>query len=218
MREKVFPKIYGDSRSAVFQHFRVLRGAAMLLCALIVFALQPGNRVTAQTERLRVRHDLGGDFTLTTHHGEKAGLQDYRGQVVLLYFGYTTCPDVCPMTLSHLKMAISRLGERAEKVQVLFVTIDPERDTPERLRDYVPFFHTNFIGLTGTPDEITKTAELYRVQYFREASPSAAGYFMAHTDAVFLVDQYGRYRGRYQTKWALEDLQTDIRLLLASGS
>ena len=186
-----------------------------MLVLILVFGCH--SLISAQTQRLRVRHDLGGDFILNGHHGEPVGLKDFHGKIVLLYFGYTTCPDICPATLSHLKLLMHRLETQQDRVQVLFISIDPERDTLERLNDYLPFFHPSFLGLRGSELETMETARLYRVKYFREYTDSSAGYSMAHTDAVFLMDHLGRYRGRYQTRWALEDLVQDVRLLLASA-
>ena len=100
---------------------------------------------------------------------------------------------------------------------MLFISIDPKRDTLERLNDYLPFFHPTFLGLRGSELETKETARLYRVKYFREYTDSSAGYSMSHTDAVFLLDHLGRCRGRYQIRRALEDLVQDVRLLLASA-
>ena len=109
------------------------------------------------------------------------GLKDFCGKIVLLYFGYTTCPDICPATLSHLKLLMQRLETQQDRVQVLFISIDPERDTLERLNDYLPFFHPSFLGLRGSELETMETARIYRVKYFREYTDSSAGYSMAHT-------------------------------------
>ena len=96
------------------------------------------------------------------------GWSDFRGNIVLLYFDYTTCPDICPATLSHLKLLMHRLETEQDRVQVLFISIDPERDTLERLNDYLPFFHPTFLGLRGSELKTKETASLYRVKYFRE--------------------------------------------------
>ena len=112
---------------------------------------------------------------------------------------------------------MQRLETQQDRVQVLFISVDPERDTLERLNVYLPFFHPSFLGLRGSELKTMETARLFRVKYFREYTDSSAGYSMAHTDAVFLLDHLGRYRGRYQTRWALEDLVQDVRLLLASA-
>ncbi len=193
-----------------------LQNLIKVLSITFLFAVI-GHNVVAQTDRLRVRHDLGGGFTLSGHHGEPVALQDFRRKIVLLYFGYTTCPDICPATLSHLKLLMKELGPEQKKVKVLFITIDPERDTLEKLKNYLPFFHPSFVGLRGSPLETAQTARQYHVQYFQENIESEAGYLMAHTDAVFLLDHLGRYRGRYQTRWTLEDLIDDVQLLLGSA-
>ncbi len=195
----------------------ISRGMGRRFMLVMVLMLGCHSLISVQTQRLRVRHDLGGDFILNGHHGEPVGLKDFRGKIVLLYFGYTTCPDICPATLSHLKLLMQRLETQLDRVQVIFISIDPERDTLERLNDYLPFFHPSFLGLRGSELETMETARLFRVKYFLEYTESSAGYSMAHTDAVFLLDHFGRYRGRYQTRWALEDLVQDVRLLLASA-
>ena len=137
---------------------------------------------------------------------------------MLIYFGYTYCPDVCPMTLSHLKVGMLELAEEAKGVQVLFVSIDPERDTREKLNEYVPYFHPDFIGLTGSVSDVGIVARQYGAGYFKQEVESVEGYFMAHTDAVFLVDQKGRYRGRYKTERDMEKLISDIQWLLKTNS
>ena len=166
---------------------------------------------------LRIYENLGGDFELTGPEGKEMSSEIFRGKVMLIYFGYTYCPDVCPMVLSHLKKGMLDLKEQAKDVQVLFISIDPERDTHEKLKDYVPYFYPTFIGLTGSVNDITEVAQQYGVGYFKQYVESVEGYFMAHIDAVFLVDQEGRYIGRYKTKWDMEKLITDIQLLFDSG-
>jgi len=158
--------------------------------------------------------NFGGDFSLTGPEGETVSLEDFRKKVVLIYFGYTFCPDVCPITLSNLKLLMLGLGEKAEDVQVIFISIDPERDTYEKLKDYVPYFHPTFIGLTGSEADIAALAKKYQTFYLKQNVESEAVYLMAHTDVVILVDQSGRYRGRYKSKYDMDKLTTDIRWLL----
>jgi len=171
-----------------------------------------------EKEPLRIYENRGGDFELTGPDGKEISSESLRGKVILIYFGYTYCPDVCPMSLSHLKLGMLELEEQAKEVQVLFVSIDPERDTPEKLKEYVPYFHPKFIGLTGSVNDVAEVAKQYGSHYFKQYVESVEGYFMAHTDAVFLVDQEGRYRGRYKTEWDMEKLISDIKWLLNSGS
>ena len=162
--------------------------------------------------------NYGGDFSLTGPKGMTISLEDFRKKVVLVYFGYTFCPDVCPITLSKLKLIMSDLGENAKNVQVFFISIDPERDSYERLKDYVPYFHPTFIGLTGSEADISAVAKKYQTIYMKQKVESEAGYLMAHTDVVILVDQNGKYRGRYKTKFDMKKLTKDILWLLEKGS
>ena len=161
--------------------------------------------------------NFGGDFSLTGPEGKTVSLEDFRNKVVLIYFGYTFCPDVCPITLSNLKMLMLSLEEKAEDVQVIFISIDPERDTFQKLKDYVPYFHPTFIGLNGSEAELASVAKKYQTFYLKQKVESEAGYLMAHSDVVILVDQNGRFRGRYKSKYDLDKLTTDIRWLLEKG-
>ena len=161
--------------------------------------------------------NFGGDFSLTGPEGKTVSLEDFRNKIVLIYFGYTFCPDVCPVTLSNLKMLMLSLEEKAEDVQVIFISIDPERDTFQKLKDYVPYFHPTFIGLTGSEAELASVAKKYQTFYLKQKVESEAGYLMAHSDVVILVDQNGRFRGRYKSKYDLDKLTTDIRWLLEKG-
>jgi protein SCO1/2 len=174
-----------------------------------------GNSAGSQ-KPLRFYENQGGDFELTGPDGKELSSESFRGKVMLIFFGYTYCPDVCPMSLSHLKVGMLNLKEQAKDVQVLFISIDPERDTLEKLKEYVPYFYPTFLGLTGSVNDIAEVARQYGAGYFKQYVESVEGYFMAHTDAVFLVDQQGRYRGRYKTKWDMDKLVADIQWLLSN--
>ena len=178
-----------------------------------------GSEVTgANLKKPEFYNNFGGDFSLTGPEGKTVSLEDFRNKLVLIYFGYTFCPDICPITLSNLKLIMLDLGERAEDVQVIFISIDPERDTFQKLKDYVPYFHPTFIGLTGSEAELASVAKKYQTFYLKQKVESEAGYLMAHSDVVILVDQNGRFRGRYKSKYDLDKLTTDIRWLLENGS
>lgn len=157
----------------------------------------------------------GGDFTLTAHTGRPLQLTDLRGKVVLIFFGYSHCPDICSPALLRLANVIRDLGPQAEQVQVLFITVDPERDTPQRLAEFVPRFHPSFIGLTGSPEEIKRVAGLYRVAY--ERNTENPGLFV-HSGNVFALDRRGRTRLMFRDGTAPADMAADVRRLLREGS
>ena len=154
-------------------------------------------------------------FVLTDENGEPFRLGDQRGDVVLLFFGYTSCPDVCPTTLATWRKVHEGLGEDADRVRFAFVTVDPERDTPERLGLHVNAFNPDFVGLTGTPEELEPVYETFGVFYEKDTSSgSALGYLINHTATTFVVDPEGRWRLRETYGTEVEDIVYDIRQLL----
>jgi protein SCO1/2 len=134
------------------------------------------------------------DFTLTDHRGKAVRLSDFRGRIVALFFGFTQCPDVCPTTLSDFAQVNRNLGRDAERLQVLFVTIDPERDTQQLLAEYIPAFDARFIGLRGSPEEIRRVADGFKVTYRKIPAREGNFYTLDHTAYVFLFDKTGRLR------------------------
>jgi protein SCO1/2 len=137
---------------------------------------------------------VGGDFTLTDPYGRKRSLADFRGKLVLLYFGYTSCPDVCPTDLAQIGRAIRSLGKDSLQVEPVFVTLDPARDTAFVLRRYVTAFHPRFVALRGTEAETRRVARSFKV--FHERDPATAkrrDYLLDHTAYTFLIDREGRY-------------------------
>lgn len=131
-------------------------------------------------------------FTLTADTGEPAGIDAYAGKVVLMYFGYTFCPDICPASLAELADAMDYLGADSADVQVVMVSVDPARDTPELLGDYVDHFDPSFVGMTGTDEEIAAVADLYNVYYQAHEGTAATGYLVDHWAGVIVVDREGR--------------------------
>lgn len=132
------------------------------------------------------------NFTLTNQDGNKVTLSQFKDKVILIFFGYTHCPDICPLTLSVLKDVMRELGNLKDKVQFLFITVDPERDTVEKLKAYVPYFDETFLGLTASTQEIEKVARAYQVIYIKDYGDSKAGYLMTHTSSLYLIDQKGK--------------------------
>lgn len=155
------------------------------------------------------------DFRLTDHNGKTRTLADFRGKAVVLFFGYTHCPDVCVTTLADLAQVMQLLGKDADKVQVLFITVDPERDKPELLAQYVPAFHPSFLGLYGDAQATAQAAKAFYVAY--EKRPTASGYNMDHTVGAFMVDPKGKVRLRAPLAQRTDWLADDILLLLGGA-
>lgn len=158
--------------------------------------------------------DWGGDFELTAHTGVRVKLADFRGRVVLLFFGYTHCPDICSPALVRLASARTALGAEAARVQVLFVSVDPEHDTPAQLAGFVPRFDATFIGLTGSAAEIAQVAQAYRVGYQKQPATGAGADTIIHSGSVFAVDTQGKLRLVVRDSAPLDDVVHDLRILL----
>jgi protein SCO1/2 len=158
------------------------------------------------------------DFTLTDQHGQPFRLGDQRGKVVLLFFGYSSCPDVCPTTLSNWKQVHAGLEDDAQQVRFVFVTVDPARDTPERLQQHLALFSPDFIGLAGTLEELESVYRAYGVYYEKvEAPESALGYLVNHTSSDYVIDTEGNWRVRHTFGTPPQDIVHDIRELLKAG-
>jgi len=159
--------------------------------------------------------EMGGELRLTGHDGKPRSLADFRGQVVVVSFGYTHCPDVCPTTLSDLASAMKRLGEDAKRVQVLFVTVDPKRDTAELLRQYVPAFSPDFIGLHGDAAATAKVTKDFHV-YAHERPGKDGDYTVDHSAQIYVIDREGRMRLLLAPGSTPEAIAADVKLLLNS--
>ena len=158
---------------------------------------------------------FGRQFTLNDHNAKTRSLGDFKGKVVVIFFGYTSCPDICPTALSRLAEVMKVLGPEAEKVQVLFVSVDPERDTQERLKDFVPWFHPSFLGLYGDAAQTRAVSEEFRVFSSRREVGSQLGYVLDHSSGAYVYDPAGRLRLYVRDTASVEDIVADIRQLLA---
>jgi protein SCO1/2 len=158
--------------------------------------------------------DYARDFTLTDAGGARRTLGDYHGKAVVLFFGYTHCPDVCPTTLARLAQARKLLGPEAERVQVLFVTLDPERDTPQLLARYVPAFDPSFVGLTGTQQQIEAAAREFKVFFQKVPGPTPDTYTLDHSSGSFVFDPKGHVRLYLTDRSGAEQIAADLKRLL----
>jgi len=154
------------------------------------------------------------DFELTASHGQKVSLKDFEGKLVMLYFGYTFCPDVCPATLSELRGVMDLLDSQADDVQTIMISVDPERDTPEMLAEYVTHFHPSFLGITGTPEEIAEVATLYGIFYEAHEGTEATGYLVDHTATVMVIDKDGYLKLVFPFGTSAKDIAEDLSYLL----
>lgn len=161
--------------------------------------------------------EWGRDFRLTDHTGRPRTLADFRGKVVLLFFGYTHCPDVCPTTLTEMAEVMRRLGPDAARVQVLFVTLDPARDTPQLLAQYVPAFHPAFLGLYGDEEATRQVAAEFKVFYQKQAGGTPQSYTLDHGANTFVFDPQGRLRLVFGYGAGPEPIASDVRTLLRGG-
>jgi protein SCO1/2 len=161
--------------------------------------------------------DFGRELALTDHTGRARTLADFKGKVTVVFFGFTQCPDACPTTLAELKSVKEQLGNDGDRLQVLFVTVDPERDTPELLAKYVPAFDPSFLGLYGDAEAIARTAKEFRVFYQKVPGTSPGSYSVDHTVAAYVYDPAGRLRLYVKHGQGADALVHDVRLLLAAG-
>ncbi len=189
---------------------------AVLVAALLV-GFQLSRRPYTYRGSLIDPPVAAADFKLTDQHGQKFQLSDQRGHIVLMLFGYTNCPDVCPLTLANYKFIKEKLGGQADNVRFVFVTVDPERDTQERLKEYVPVFDPQIVGLTGSRAELEPVWNSYGVYQAREDAGSSANYVVDHTARTYLIDQDGNWRLTYPFEMDKEDILSDVRHLLGQG-
>lgn len=156
-----------------------------------------------------------GEHTLTSHLGKPVSFSELKGDIKLVNFGYTNCPDICPTTLARLRQVYEKMGESREHLDVLFITVDPKRDTVERLGEFVPYFHEDFIGLTGSDKDIMEVASDFNVHYFKEDIKSGDEYLMSHNPAVFLVNGEGEIVLKYPQQMIDPDkMVNDIKKLM----
>lgn len=173
--------------------------AALAAAAVLLAACEPApqerraDAARLMGELMSGKHPVGGPFVLADAQGRRVALEDFRGKLVLLYFGYATCPDICPTDLATIAQALRELGAAADEVQPLFITLDPQRDTPAVLREYAPAFHPRFLALTGTEAEVRRIATDYKVFFEKVPLPGSQAYTIDHTPYTFLLDRGGRF-------------------------
>ncbi|QOG18258.1 redoxin domain-containing protein [Bradyrhizobium sp. SEMIA] len=198
-----------------------MRGA--WLCAMLALACAGVAQARSAAETMDIlmwnREPVGGPFELIDQTGKPRSDRDFRGRLMLVYFGFTYCPDVCPTDLMAIGQALEQLGPDADAVQPVFITLDPERDTAEHLAEYVPMFHPRLLGLTGSLDAIGAAAEAYKVYFAKIPIGKDAGeYTVDHTSFIYLMDRDGKYLGFFPPGTSAERMVEIIRPRLAAPS
>ncbi|MCP5055470.1 MAG: SCO family protein [bacterium] len=203
-----------------------MRWKSLYLTTVFATSLWVTGALAEDTPMLAVHDGVGGEFSAPSSLGRDVTLSEFRGKSVLLFFGYTSCQDVCPATLSHLHTLMKRLGAGADDVQVLLATVDPENDTPEHLRAYLAQFDSRFIGLTGTREQADALAKLFMVDHSRSHgvelsnehnrthTPVKSAYLYSHSQQIYLLDKQGRTRALFFTGSPLEEMQAAVLALL----
>ena len=188
--------------------------ALFALALLLVACDKVSNKPVAFNNVDMTGADYARDFALVDHTGKPRTLADFKGKVVFLFFGYTQCPDVCPTTMAEMAAVMQALGPQAEQVQVLFVTVDPERDTQELLSQYVPAFHPSFIGLRGDTAATAAVAKEFKVFYAKSAGTTPDNYSVDHTYGSYVFDRDGKIRLFVRHGKGPAPIIHDIKLLL----
>ena len=211
----------GEARSRVTRGSSLSRIWLALACVLVSASIAAAEAAEPSPAELiegliSGRGPVGGPFELTDQTGRRRTDADFRGKLVVLYFGYTYCPDVCPAELQSISLALDKLGADATAVQPLFITVDPERDTPARLAEFVSSFHPRLVGLTGSLADIRKTAIAYRTFFVKNSAATPGDFSVDHTGFIYLVDKDGRYLGFLPPGLAPDQIADAIRTRLGS--
>jgi protein SCO1/2 len=191
----------GNQRAKILAVMSAFVAGALTLTA-VLWIMVPGN-VTQPS-------NVGGPFELTDQNGRTITDRDFIGKPFIVFFGFTHCPDICPTTLFELSEVLNRLGPDAEKTAALFVTVDPERDTPATLKDYLSSFHPRIFGLTGNAEQIAAIEKEYRV-YAKKVPLKEGNYTMDHTAVVYLMDKNGRFLAPFNIKRSVDDAAAELR-------
>jgi protein SCO1/2 len=190
--------------------------AAGLAAAFLLSACQPAPQPPVFQSTDITGAAFARDFSLTDHNGQARTLADFKGKVVAIFFGYTHCPDVCPTTLADFSAALQQLGPLAERVQVIFVTVDPQRDTPDLLKQFVPAFNPTFLGMYTDAESLRLLAKEYKVVYQKASIKSADDYLIDHSAGTYIYDPQGRLRLLMPYGSSPDTIAHDLRALLAS--
>lgn len=194
---------------------------AVIIIALIAMALGAGLYFSGQVKRDNApeasqgKADIGGSFTLTDQNNQQVSDSQFRGKYMLVFFGFTSCPSICPVGMATLTQAMEQLGGDASKVQPIFISVDPEQDTPQRVKEFIENFHPSIVGLTGTPEQIKAVESAYKVYAAKsEDKNMPGGYNVDHSGFIYLMDKQGEYLAHFNYQDSAADIVKTVRQAL----
>jgi protein SCO1/2 len=196
----------GVNQRLMLRAFQVVTGLLVGL-AVVFWALRPTEPSYFLPEPMEAP-----SFSLVSHHGDRVSSRDFPGKLLAVFFGYTSCPDVCPLTLSHLERTLTQLKDDGERIQVLFISVDPARDSTDRMASYLSAFHPSFLGLTGTEDEIQEVADAFGAFFLR--NDDGENYTVDHTARTFVLDPGGKMPLSFPITATPEEMARDLAILL----
>jgi cytochrome oxidase Cu insertion factor (SCO1/SenC/PrrC family) len=193
-----------------------IAGAALGLAAAVALLPQVRERLLPSVgQQVSGKALVGGAFTLTDNSGKRVTDQDYRGKYALVFFGFTSCPDICPAGLQLMSGALEKLGPKAQRITPIFISVDPDRDTPEKLAAYVKNFDPRLVGLTGTSDEIAAVAKAYKVYYAKVPNKERPGdYTMDHTSIIYVMDPKGEFVTHFAPSTSVDEMASRLDKVL----
>lgn len=194
-----------------------IAGAALGLGAAIVLLPDARERLLPSVgQQVTGKALIGGAFTLTDNSGKRVTDQDFHGKYTLVFFGFTSCPDICPAGLQLIAGALVKLGTKAQRITPIFISVDPQRDTPEKLAAYVKNFDPRLVGLTGTPEEIAAVAKAYKVYYAKVPSKERPDdYTMDHTSIIYVMDPKGEFVTHFTPSTSVDDMAAKLDKILS---
>ena len=207
------PRAGTPANSRRFVLAAAMLGGMVILAAGVFFGLAYRETPRGAAGTL-LASAIGGPFRLVDQNGKTVTDADLKGKWSLVYFGYTHCPDACPTALNDIAIALDQLGPKREAVRAVFITVDPERDTPEVLKEYVTSFDAAILALSGSPDEIARAAKAYRVYYAKHPEPGG-DYSMDHSSVIYVMDPEGRFTASFTHQSTPEEIAERLKKLLA---
>lgn len=201
------------------KRLKIIFGALMVVAlatTVMISMNEDQNRLAQVQDKVTTgQASIGGDFSLVDHNNKKRTSKDFQGKYMMVYFGYTFCPDICPTGLSSMTEALEMVGPLRDKIQPLFITVDPERDTVESMATYMQNFHPKFLALTGTKEQVKQAAKAYKVYASRVNDNSSTEYIIDHSSIIYIMDKKGHYIGHFNHATPAAEMAEKLKELIS---